>query len=224
MQSCRTYEEMQISFQSYFSRELCIRLPSIIGKVRSAWQKTVLSLLYMQREFSHAIVVCTFHRMPYYTLRVTWFHSTVARLQTQHTDALCSISGNFNHVSLDFTLSDLSVCGLCNKEKWINYARTIIKIEQSMLTWGMHTALSSWPHWINLTTALHVFSQGTSTQVQRQPITTRIFRRWTSDAEDALRVCFESTDYSVLQKGPRTEAYHQMQLTLLQHYKKFFFY
>jgi len=36
-------------------------------------------------------------------------------------------------------------------------------------------------------------------KVRRQPTTTRSFRKWTPRAEDALRDCFESTDWRVLQ-------------------------
>ena len=36
-------------------------------------------------------------------------------------------------------------------------------------------------------------------KVRRQPTTTRSFRKWSPEAEDALRDCFESTDWSVLQ-------------------------
>ena len=36
-------------------------------------------------------------------------------------------------------------------------------------------------------------------KVRRQPTTTRSFRNWSPEAEDALRDCFESTDWSVLQ-------------------------
>ena len=35
--------------------------------------------------------------------------------------------------------------------------------------------------------------------VQRQSVTTRSFRRWSPEAEDALRDCFQTTDWSVLQ-------------------------
>lgn len=34
--------------------------------------------------------------------------------------------------------------------------------------------------------------------VRRQPITTRTVRRWTPEAEEALRDCFGCTDWSVL--------------------------
>lgn len=36
-------------------------------------------------------------------------------------------------------------------------------------------------------------------KVRRQPTTTHSFRNWSPEAEDALRDCFESTDWSVLQ-------------------------
>ena len=148
---------------------------------------------YVPREFTHAIILCVYvppRALPDIACDV--IHSTVARLQTQHADAFFAISGDFNHVTLNSTLTNFHQLVDCNTRK----NRTI-----DLLYSNVRDAYISSPlpplgcsdH--NLIHLQPVYKP----KVQRLPITTRTVRMWTPEAEEALRDCFESTDWSVLQ-------------------------
>lgn len=86
-----------------------------------------LRLYYMPREFSYTIVVCVYvppRALPDTACDV--IHSTIVRLQTQHTNAFFAISGDFNHITLGSTLTNFYQFVECptkkNREIDIMYA------------------------------------------------------------------------------------------------------
>ena len=148
---------------------------------------------YMPREFSHAIVVCVYIP-PRASAEVACdvIHSAIARLQTQHPDAFTAISGDFNHVTLDSTLPAFHQYVSCptRKDRTIDLLYANVKDAYNAtplppLGKSDHNLVSLQPKYIP--------------KVRRQPSTTRSFRSWSSEAEEALRDCFELTDWSVLQ-------------------------
>ena len=147
---------------------------------------------YTPREFSHVIIVCVY--VPPSAAADTAcdvIHTTVARLQTQNTDAFLAISGDFNHVTLNSTLTNFHQHVVCNTRK----TRTI-----DLLYTNVRDAYNCTP--------LPPLGSSDHNLIHLQPVyipkvclptTTRTVRKWTRGAEDALRDCFESTDWSVLQ-------------------------
>ena len=148
---------------------------------------------YMPREFSHAIVVCVYIP-PRATVEVACdtIYSVIAGLQTQHPEAFIAISGDFNHVTLDSTLPAFHQFVSCPTRK----NRTIDLMYANVRDAYKATPLPP----LGKSDHNLVFLQPKYTpKVRRQPTTTRSFRKWSPEAEDALRDCFESTDWSVLQ-------------------------
>ena len=150
---------------------------------------------YLPREFSHVIALCVY--IPPSADAATAcekIHTVTARLQTQHPEALVIISGDFNHASLDSTLAAFHQAVDCPTRN----NRTI-----DLLYINVRDAYRSTPfpplgksdH--NL---VHLQSQYTPL-VQRQSTTTRSIRKWSPGVEDALRDCFETTDWDVLLKS-----------------------
>ncbi|KAI4877950.1 hypothetical protein NFI96_008564 [Prochilodus magdalenae] len=61
---------------------------------------------YMHRELSHGIAVCVYvPPRENAEIACVVIHATIARLQTQHPDAFITISGDFNHITLDPVLT-----------------------------------------------------------------------------------------------------------------------
>lgn len=154
---------------------------------------------YMPREFSHAIVLCVYvppRALPDVACDI--IHSAIARLQTQHTDAFFAISGDFNHITLDSTLTNFYQFVDCptRKNRTIDLMYANVKDAYSAtplppLGKSDHNLIHLQPMY--------------KPKVQRLPCATRTFRKWTPGADEALRDCFESTDWSVLQNGEDLE-------------------
>ncbi|KAK0148991.1 RNA-directed DNA polymerase from mobile element jockey [Merluccius polli] len=154
---------------------------------------------YMPREFTHAIVVCVYvppRALPDIACDV--IHLTIARLQTQHTDAFFAISGDFNHITLDSTLTNFYQFVDCPKRK----NRTIDLMYANVR--DAHSATPLPPLGKSDHNLIHL-QPLYKPKVQRLPFATRTFRKWTPGADEALRDCFESTDWSVLQSGEDLE-------------------
>lgn len=154
---------------------------------------------YVPREISHVIAVCVYIQ-PRADAEVACetLYSTVARLQTQHPDSFIAISGDLNHVTLDSTLTGFHQFVDCptRKNRTIDLLYANIKgaymaaTPLAQLGKSDHNMVYLHPQYVPL--------------VQRQPVTKRSFRKWSPGAEDSLRDCFESTDWSTLQ-DPHSE-------------------
>ncbi|XP_063072731.1 uncharacterized protein LOC134463464 [Engraulis encrasicolus] len=148
---------------------------------------------YTPREFSHCIIICVYvppKAMPDTACDV--IHATVARLQTQHTEAFFAITGDFNHVTLNSTLTNFHQFVDCatRKNKTIDLLYANVKDAYSAtplppLGFSDHNLIHLQPLYIP--------------KVQRLPVTTHTFRVWSPETEEALRDCFETTDWSLLQ-------------------------
>ncbi|KAI4887684.1 hypothetical protein NFI96_005893 [Prochilodus magdalenae] len=147
---------------------------------------------YMPRELSHAIVVCVYIP-PRAEVQAACdvIHSTVAALQTQHPDAFYVISGDFNHVTLDSTLPAFFQFVDCPTRK----NRTIDLLYANVRDAYRATPLPP----LGKSDHNLVFLQPQyKPLVLRQPTTTRSFRVWSPDAEEALKDCYDTTDWSLL--------------------------
>ena len=121
-------------------------------------------------------------------------HSAIARLQTQHPEAFIAISGDFNHVTLDSTLTAFYQFVNCPTQR----NRTIDLLYANAK--DAYTATPLPP--LGKSDHILVFLQPLYIpRVRREPTTTRSFRKWSPKAEEALRDCFESTDWNVLQQS-----------------------
>ncbi|XP_051814888.1 uncharacterized protein LOC127537121 [Acanthochromis polyacanthus] len=147
---------------------------------------------YVPREFSHiiTILVCI---PPKATDLVPCdvLHDTVARIQTQHPEALVIISGDFNHVSLSSHLTGFTQFVNCptreNKTLDLLYAN----VKEAYRATALPPLGRSDHYLVYLQTCYKPC-------VLRQSATKVQIRRWTLQASEALRDCFESTDWNVL--------------------------
>ncbi|KAI4890783.1 hypothetical protein NFI96_007798 [Prochilodus magdalenae] len=149
---------------------------------------------YMPRELSHAIAVCVYVP-PRADAEIACdvIHATIARLQTQHPDAFFAISGDFNHITLDSVLTAFHQYVDCPTRK----NRTIDLLYANVK--DAYTATPLPPLGKSDHNLVYLQPQY-KPRVRTQPITTRSFRKWSPGAEAALRDCFESTEWSVLQE------------------------
>lgn len=148
---------------------------------------------YMPREFSHAIAVCVYiPPRAHAEAACDVIHSTVSGLQTQHPDAFVFISGDFNHVTLDSCLPAFSQFVDCPTRG----DRTIDLLYANVRDAYKATSL---PPLGKSDHNLVLLQPKYKPKVKRLPVTTRSFRKWSPEAEAALRGCFESTDWGVLQ-------------------------
>ncbi|XP_073668918.1 uncharacterized protein [Paramisgurnus dabryanus] len=149
---------------------------------------------YMPRELSHAIVVCVY--IPPRALAdnaCEAIHSVVARLLARHPEAFIAITGDFNHVTLDSTLSAFYQFVNCptRKNRTIDLMYANVK---DAYTASPLPPLGRSDHNLVFLRPLYI------PIVRRQPTTIRSFRKWSPEAEATLRDCFESTDWNVLQE------------------------
>ncbi|KAI4880568.1 hypothetical protein NFI96_009563, partial [Prochilodus magdalenae] len=112
-------------------------------------------------------------------------------LATQHPDAFIAISGDFNHITLDSVLTAFHQYVDCptRKNTTIDFLYTNAK-----------DAYTATPPLGKSDHNLVYLQPQYKPQVRTQPITTRSFRKLSPGAEAALRNCFESTEWSVLQE------------------------
>ncbi|TWW54442.1 Serine protease hepsin [Takifugu flavidus] len=116
--------------------------------------------------------------------------SAVSRLQTQHPDALLLISGDFNHASPSSSLPKFTQYVTChtrdNKTLDLFYANTKEAYHSLPLP-----PLGRADH--NLVHLRPVYKP----LVQRQPAVTRTVKKWSEEAEEALKDCFNTTLWDV---------------------------
>ena len=148
---------------------------------------------YIPREFSHAIAVVVYiPPRAHAETACDVIHSTIARLQTQHPDAFIAVSGDFNHVILDSTLPDFHQFVSCPTRKNRTLDLLYANVREAYTATPL-PPLGKSDH--NLVLLLPQYKA----QIQRQSTTKRSFRKWSPEAAEALRDCFECTDWSVLQ-------------------------
>lgn len=161
---------------------------------------------YMPIEFSHTIAVVVYvPPRAHAETACDVIHATIARLQTQHPDAFIAISGGFNHVILDSTLSDFHQFVSCPTRK----NRTLDLLYTNVSEAYIATLL---PPLGNSDHNLVLLTPQYKPHIQRQSTTKRSFRKWSPEAAEALRDCFESTDRSVMQeeRGEDIEGGHTL--------------
>ena len=112
-------------------------------------------------------------------------------MQTQHPEAFIAITGDFNHISLASCLTGFV--------QYVDYPthgeRTLDLFYDNMKE--AYRAVSLPP--LGRSDHSMVFLQPTYRPcVQRLSVTTRSFRKWSPEARDALRDCFDVTDWAVL--------------------------
>ncbi|XP_051807534.1 uncharacterized protein LOC127534985 [Acanthochromis polyacanthus] len=147
---------------------------------------------YVPREFSHIITILVYIP-PKATDMVPCdvLHDTAARIQTQHPEALVIISGDFNHVSLSSHLTGFTQFVNCPTRE--NKTPDLLMLMSNKLTRA--TAL---PPLGRSDHNLVYLQTCYKPCVLRQPATEVQIRKWTPQASEALRDCFESTDWNVL--------------------------
>lgn len=118
-------------------------------------------------------------------------HTATSRLQTQHPQALLLISGDFNHAPPSSTLPTFTQFITCHTRdnKTVDLFNT--KDEYTVtpppsLHWACQIII-----WF---ISLPVYKP----LVQRQLAVTRTVKRWSDETEEALKDCFESTEWEVL--------------------------
>ncbi|KAF7644468.1 hypothetical protein LDENG_00221520 [Lucifuga dentata] len=147
---------------------------------------------YLPREFSHVVAITAYiPPLANAAAACECIHTVVSQLQTLHPQSLILISGDFSHVSLSATLSTFPQYVGChtrdNKTLDLLYANTKDAYSSSSLP-----PLGCSDH--NL---VHLVPAYTS-MVSKQPPTKRVVREWSEESSEALRDCFETTDWEVL--------------------------
>ncbi|KAI3372130.1 hypothetical protein L3Q82_006986 [Scortum barcoo] len=146
---------------------------------------------YLPREFTHALVVVVYvPPSANADAACDVLLSAVSRLQTQHPDALLLISGDFNHASPSSSLPKFTQYVTChtrdNKTLDLFYANTKEAYHSLPLP-----PLGRADH--NLVHLLPVYK----TLVHRQPAVTHTVKKWSEEAEEALKDCFNTTLWDV---------------------------
>ncbi|KAI3367289.1 hypothetical protein L3Q82_008332 [Scortum barcoo] len=147
---------------------------------------------YLPREFSHVIAITTYiPPSANADAACELLHSVVAQLQTEHPQAFLLITRDFNHASLSATLPNfhqyVNCCTRDNKTLDLLYANTAGAYSSSPLPPLGHS-----DH--NLVHLCPVYTP----MVKRQPPNKRRVKQWSEEASDALRDCFDTTDWEVL--------------------------
>ncbi|TWW81279.1 hypothetical protein D4764_01G0010940 [Takifugu flavidus] len=146
---------------------------------------------YLPREFTHALAVVVYiPPSANADAACDVLLSAVSRLQTQHPDALLLISGDFNHASPLSSLPKFTQYVTChtrdNKTLDLFYANTKEAYRSLPLP-----PLGRADH--NLVHLQPVYKP----LVQRQPAVTRTVKKWSEEAEEALKDCFNTTLWDV---------------------------
>ena len=162
---------------------------------------------YLPRELPHVIAVCVY--IPPSADAATAcdvIHSTIAGLQTQHPDAFYLISGDFNHATLESTLTNFYQFVDCPTRK----NRTI-----DLLYANIKEAYKASPlPPLGKSDHNMVYLQPQYTPVvQRQPASTRSFRKWSPEAEEMLKDCMATTAWEVMQESYGEDAEGLEELT-----------
>lgn len=145
-----------------------------------------------EREFSHIITIVVYippRAEPEVACDV--IHESVTRLQIQYPDALFVISGDLNHVNIAPHLPGFVQYVDCptryNKTLDLCYVNIKDAYKVSVLP-----PLGKSDH--NIVYLQSIYKPCVLTQ----PVTTRSFRKWTPEASESLRDCFDCTDWNIL--------------------------
>ncbi|XP_076607962.1 uncharacterized protein LOC143333672 isoform X1 [Chaetodon auriga] len=146
---------------------------------------------YLPREFSHVIVSAVYiPPSANADAACDVINSVISRLQTQKPQALLLISRDFNHASLSSTLPKFIQYVTCvtrdNETLDLFYANTKEAYESSPLP-----PLGRADH--NLVHLLPVYKS----LVNRQPAVSRTVKRWSDEAEEVLKDCFDTTAWDI---------------------------
>lgn len=150
---------------------------------------------YLPREISHVIVTVVYIPPSANGKRAT---ETIARvthkLQSSSPDALFIITGDFNHCSLSTALLSFRQMVKCptRGKKTIDLFYTNIKV--SFISSAL-PPLGQSDHNLVLLKSKY------TPVVQKQPATYKTVRVWSEEACEALKGCFECTDWSVFTEG-----------------------
>ncbi len=129
-------------------------------------------------------------------------HTTIARLQSKHPEAFIVVSGDYNHVCLSKTLPTFKQFVDCttrgDKTQDLLYANVKNANKCNALP-----PLGKSDH-----DMVHL-SPSYTPAVKRLPVATRTSRGWHPGADEALRCCFETTDWEVFceEYGPNRMHY-----------------
>ncbi|KAI3359051.1 hypothetical protein L3Q82_015420, partial [Scortum barcoo] len=124
---------------------------------------------YLPREFPHVIAITTYiPPSANADAACELLHSVVAQLQTEHPQAFLLITGDFNHASLSATLP--------NFHQYVNCCTGTIKLWTCCLQTQQAYSSSPLP----------------------SPAGPAQITTWSEEARDALRDCFDTTDWEVL--------------------------
>lgn len=155
-----------------FNKDNC-RIIDVSRLVVSLW------LYYLPRDFSSTIALCV-----YVPPRVDAgtacgiIPAIIARMQMQHLEAFIAISGDFDHITLDLTLTMFYPYVDCPTRK--KTGQLIICI----LVWGMHTAPARRPPLGKSESNLVYLQPQYKPRVQRQPTMPHSFRKWSPETEE----------------------------------------
>nr|XP_057907087.1 uncharacterized protein LOC131104187 [Doryrhamphus excisus] len=147
---------------------------------------------YLPREFSHVIAIAAYiPPSANADAACDVIHSAVGRLQTQHPQALLLLSGDFNHASPSSTLPTftqyVTCCTRDNKTLDLCYANTKEAYNSTALP-----PLGRSDH--NLVHLQPVYKP----LVRRLPAVSRTVKRWSDEADEALKDCFNTTVWEEL--------------------------
>lgn len=146
---------------------------------------------YLPREISHVVLIVVYIP-PSATgkLATDIISRTTHELQRSSPDALFIITGDFNHCSLSAVLPSFRQMVKCptRGKKTIDLFYTNIK--DSFVSSAL-PPLGQSDH--NLVLLKSIYTP----VVQRQPVTYKTVRVWSEEACEALKACFECTDWSV---------------------------
>lgn len=146
---------------------------------------------YLPREFT-VVVAIVVYIPPSAKAEVACdvLHTTIARLQSKYPEAFIVVSGDYNHVCLSKILPTFKQFIDCTTRG----DKTLDLLYANVKNAYKCTALP--PLGRSDHDMLHL-SPSYTPAAKRLPVTTRTLRDWYPEADEALRCCFETTDWDV---------------------------
>lgn len=146
---------------------------------------------YLPREFS-VVVAIVVYIPPLANAEIACdvIHTTIAGLESKYPEAFIAVSGDCNHVSLSKTLPTFKQFVNCTTRG----DKTLDLLYANVQNAYKCTALP--PLGRSDHDMIHLSSSYIPT-VKRLPVITRTSRGWCPEAEEALRCCFEITEWDV---------------------------
>lgn len=167
----------------------------LFSKLLHIWEYDILIL----QEFSH-IVAITVYIPPRADPSVACdvILDTVARIQSQHSDALIAILGDYNHVDISSLVGGFTQYVNCHTRHNSILDLCYINVENAYSVCALPLLGKSDHNLIHLRSSYRPC-------VMRLPATTRSYRRWSPETSEALRECFQSTDWNILMDTHRSD-------------------